>query len=150
MAHTYTQLLYHIVFNTKERAPFLDAELRPRMFAYLGGIVRELRGHALAVGGVGDHVHALISLPPNVSVSEVLRIVKANSSRWVHETWPQRSDFAWQTGYSAFTVSQLNRDAVLRYIAQQEEHHRTISFQDEVRQMLNRHGIEFDERYLWD
>ncbi|MFL5340303.1 MAG: IS200/IS605 family transposase [Gemmataceae bacterium] len=100
----------------KERTPFLDADLRPRTFGYLGGIVRELRGHALAVGGVADHVHLLLSLPPNVSVSEALRIMKTNSSRWVHETWPDRSGFAWQTGYSAFTLSQLNREAVLRYI----------------------------------
>lgn len=115
----------------------------------MGGIVREVGGTALAINGPSDHVHALTLLRASVSVSDVLRTLKANSSKWVHDQWPDRRAFAWQTGYGAFTVSQSNVDAVRRYIADQEEHHKQVTFQDEFRAFLRRHGIAFDERYIW-
>lgn len=150
MAHTFTKLLYHVVFSTKGRSPTIDSELKPRLHAYLGGIVRELGGKAILVGGTADHVHLLVSLSPRTALADVLRVVKTNSSRWVHEEWPRRVGFAWQTGYAAFTVSQSAADALKRYIAGQEEHHRRMTFEEELLALLNRHGIEYDERHLAD
>ncbi len=149
MAHTFTHLLYHVVFGTKNRHPFMDKDLTERLFPYLGGIIRELGGTALTIGGMPDHTHLLVSLPPTLAVADVLRVVKTNSSRWVHETWPERRTFAWQAGYGAFSVSRSNEDAVARYIANQEEHHRRISFEEEFIALLKKHGISYDPRYLW-
>jgi REP element-mobilizing transposase RayT len=150
MAHTFTHLRYHVVFSTKNRSPFLDVELRDRLFPYLGGIVRELGGTALTIGGMPDHCHLLLSLPPALALADVVRVVKTNASRWVHESWPERCAFAWQTGYGAFSVSRSNEAAVARYIANQEEHHRRLSFQEEFIALLQKHGISYDPRYLWE
>jgi putative transposase len=150
MAHTFTSLLTHAIFSTKDRQLSINAELKPQLFAYMGGIVREYTGTALMVNGTADHVHLLLRLPPSVSIAEAMRLLKTNSSRWVHEKWPSRSTFGWQTGYGAFSVSQSNVSAVLRYIANQEEHHRKVSFQEEFIAYLQRHEIEYDERYIWE
>ena len=150
MPHTYTNLLTHVIFSTKDRRPDLHDDIRPRVFAYMGGIVRELRGTALAINGPADHVHTLLALPANVALSDAIRVVKTNSSRWVHEQWPQRRSFAWQSGYGAFSVSRSNVEEVERYIASQEEHHRTVSFQDEFLVFLKRHGVAYDPRYVWE
>ncbi|MBI3795903.1 MAG: IS200/IS605 family transposase [Deltaproteobacteria bacterium] len=149
MAHTFTNLLTHVIFSTKDRTPSIDAELKPQLFAYMGGIVREYNGTALMVNGTPDHVHLLLRLPPSVPIAEAMRVLKTNSSRWVHEKWSSRSAFGWQTGYGAFSVSQSNASAVLRYIGNQEEHHQKVSFQEEFIAYLQRHGIEYDERYIW-
>jgi REP element-mobilizing transposase RayT len=133
MAHTFTNLLYHLVFSTKGRRPQIDHELKEDLFAYLGGTVRGIGGVPLIVNGVADHVHMLVVLPQTTSVADALRTVKANSSGWVHERWPERRDFAWQTGYGAFTVSESRRDTVRRYIADQEAHHRKATFEEEKR-----------------
>lgn len=150
MAHTYTNLLAHVIFSTKERRPFIDAELKPRLLSYMIGIMREPRGNVLGIDGTPDHVHLLVALPPAVSMADALRVLKTNSSRWVHDVWPQRRSFGWQTGYGAFSVSQSNVGSVLRYIAEQEEHHRRVSFKEEYVEFLKKHGIEYDERYIWD
>jgi REP element-mobilizing transposase RayT len=150
MAHTFTNLLTHVIFSTKDRVPHIDAELKPDLFAYMGGIVREIDGKALGINGTADHVHLLIKLPPTIAISDAMRVLKTNSSRWVHEQWDSRSAFGWQTGYGAFSVSQSNVPAVLRYIANQEEHHRKVSFQEEFLAYLKKHGIEYDERYIWE
>ena len=119
------------------------------MFAYLGGIVRSLNGVALTVTGVPDHVHLLISLRATISIADAMRVVKANSSTGGHARWPEKRPFAWQDGYGAFSVSRSNAEAVTAYIARQEEHHRTVSFQEEFVAFLKRHEIEYDERYIW-
>ncbi len=150
MAHTFSELLSHVIFSTKGRAASIDDELRPRLHSYIGGIIRELEGTALAVGGTADHVHILLRLPPSVPIADAMRVVKTNSSRWVHETSPSHRSFAWQTGYGAFSVSESNRQAVIDYIATQEEHHRKTSFQEEYLAFLHRHGIEHDERFVFD
>jgi putative transposase len=150
MAHTFTNLLSHVTFSTAERAPFLRDALRPPLFAYMGGIVRELGGNAILINGALDHVHLLTVLPPAVSMSEAMRVLKSNSSGWVHDTRPAGADFAWQAGYGAFSVSQSNREAVLKYIAEQEQHHRKMTFKEEFVALLSRHGIEYDERYIWE
>jgi REP element-mobilizing transposase RayT len=150
MAHTFTHLLAHIIFSTKNREPLLDADLKPRLFAYMGGIVRELGGAALLINGPTDHVHLLVSLPSTKSISDFMRVLKTNSSRWVHEQFPAKQTFAWQTGYGAFSVSESNRCAVEKYIANQEEHHRVTDFKDEFISFLKRHGMGYEEKYLWD
>lgn len=148
MPHSHTRLLTHAVFGTKGRRPLMDAELRPRLFAYLGGIARELGGKALGIGGTADHVHLLVEFPPMLSIADALRVLKTNSSRCVHRTWPQRKAFEWQAGYGAFSVSESNQAAVLKYIANQETHHRRMSFKEELIRLLQTHGVPYDERYL--
>jgi putative transposase len=143
-------LTAHIIFSTKGREPLIDAELKPHLFAYMATVIKDVGGKAVLINGMPDHVHVLTHLPATVSVSDVLRTVKANASRWVHETYPDRAAFGWQRGYAAFSVSASNVDDVRRYVADQEERHRTLSFQDEYRAFLRKHGIEFDERYVWD
>lgn len=150
MAHTFTNLLTHVIFSTKNRLPHIDAELKAPLLAYMGGIVRELHGTALTINGTADHVHLLVRLPPTISLADAMRVLKTNSSRWVHEKWPSHSVFAWQTGYGAFSVSQSNIAGLLRYIAEQEQHHRKVSFQEEFLAYLRRHGIDYDERYIWE
>jgi len=148
MSNTYTTLLYHVVFSTKEHIPCISGEPGDRLPQYMGGIVREIGGRALAIGATLDHVHMLLSLDATHCLADVLRIVKANSSKWVHEEWPTRRDFGWQEGYAAFTVSESNRDRVAEYVNGQEQHHRRLSAQDELRSLPRKHGVDFDERFL--
>ena len=147
MSRTFTQLISHIVFSTKDRKPLISAEMKPEMHAYLGGLVRELRGRTQAINGMADHVHMLVGLPPGISISDALRFIKANSSRWAAEKW--RSSFAWQMGYGAFSVSKSHIPAVLDYIHNQEHHHRKMTFQEEFIRFLKKYEIEYDERYIW-
>lgn len=149
MAHSYSTLITHVVFSTKDRMRFMDAQLRPELFAYMGGIVREMGGAARIINGLEDHVHMLISLAADVAISECLRVVKTNSSRWVHETFGNRPNFAWQTGYGAFSVSASNQKQVIKYLRDQERHHRRMTFQEEFIVLLRKHGVSFDERFLW-
>ena len=150
MAHTYTNLLVHVIFSTRDRIPLLDAELKPRLFPYMGGIVHELGGTALLINGPSDHVHMLLLLPAKITVSEIAGKVKANSSGWVHREFPGRQTFAWQTGYAAFTVSHSQKQSMLDYIANQEEHHRKLSFKEELIAFLKKHEIQNDERYIFE
>lgn len=146
MAHTYSRLFYHVVFSTKDRRPHLTPEIRDRVHAYLGGIIKELGGAPLAIGGTGDHVHLLIETHPATALSDLVRMLKANSSKWIHETFPDQSLFAWQLGYSAFTVSESVKQQVALYIRNQESHHAGRSFDDELEAFLNRHGLSLDPR----
>ncbi|MCA8914194.1 MAG: IS200/IS605 family transposase [Planctomycetes bacterium] len=150
MGHTYTNLNYHLVFSTKDRAPLITSSLRPRLYAYVGGIIREVKGEMLAIGGVDDHVHILCRLGTAVSLADALRQIKGSSSKWANEELKPGNKFAWQTGYAAFSVSQSKTPNVGRYIAEQEEHHRNVGFKEELIDFLKRHGTDYDERYLWD
>ena len=150
MPQSFTSLHYHIIFSTKARSPFLTGDLPPRLFEYVGGILRAQGSALLAAGGMPDHVHLLAGLSKELAVAEAVRLIKANSSKWVHETLADRFGFAWQAGYGAFTVSYSNLGKVKQYIAGQVEHHRTRTFQEEFVAFLKRHHIEYDERYLWD
>lgn len=150
MAHTYTRLLTHVIFSTKDRQPSMTDEIRPRLFPYMGGIVRDLHGTPILINGPIDHVHLLLALPPTLALSDLMRVLKTNSSKWTHETFPSASDFGWQSGYAAFSVSESNVAAVERYIANQEQHHKTVSFQEEYLAFLKRHGIAYDPRYGWE
>lgn len=146
MSHTCGNILLHFIWSTHERRPLITPEIRDDLFAYLGGIVREIDETALIVGGVGDHVHMLARVRPMHAAAEIARVVKTNSSRWIRE---RVSDFAWQKGYGVFSVSESNVSAVRKYIASQEEHHRTHSFQDEFRAFLQKNGIVVDEKHVW-
>jgi putative transposase len=150
MPHSYTQLLYHLVFSTKHREPFLGPTVLPRVCEYLGGAVRGEGGTALIVNGMPDHIHILARLRQDVALSDVLRAIKANSSGWIHDTFAELSGFAWQTGYGAFTVSASQSDRVCHYIERQQEHHRRRTFQEELVAFLKAHRIESDERYVLD
>lgn len=145
---SYTNLVYHVVFSTKQRRPVLTADVRERVFEYLGGIVRKLDAKLLRAGGADDHVHLALSGPATLSVAELVRKIKANTSRWLHQKLPEQRSFAWQDGYAAFSVSASTLDRVLDYIASQREHHRRMTFEEELKALLDKHGIEYDERYI--
>lgn len=188
MPNSYTNLRIHVIFSTKDRRPLIRDDFRTRLYEYIGGIIRNAHGVLLAAGGTADHVHLLIGHHPQSSVSDLMRLVKANSSKWVHETFAGTpapgfgatpapglagttapgsvgttapgfagatpslpsiaAAFAWQDGYAAFSVSQSNVQAVKKYIAGQEEHHRTKSFQEELIEFLKRHEVAYDARYI--
>ena len=148
MSQSYTNLLYHLIFSTKERRPIITLDYKPQLYDYIGGIIRGLGGISLGIGGVADHVHVLAKLGPTRALSDVLRDLKANASGWMHDVFPEMRDFSWQRGYGAFTVSQSNVVGVQRYIADQEDHHKRVSSRDEFIQFLKVNGIEYDERYL--
>ena len=147
MPNTFTSLRYHIIFGTKNREPYLVPGIRERMHAYLGGCVRTIGGTALEIGGVSDHAHLFVGLKPTQCIADVLRSIKKASSDWARLQMGL-STFRWQDGYSAFTVGRKGDDNLRRYIASQTEHHRTKTFEEEYREFLKAHGIEFDERYL--
>jgi REP element-mobilizing transposase RayT len=150
MAHSFACLHYHIVFSTKGRTSLLAPAWRHRLYDYLGGILRRQQSTLMAANGTDDHVHLLASLHRDLAVSAVVRTLKSNSSRWVHEEFPELRHFAWQQGYGAFSLSYQGLDRVKAYLAQQEAHHRRVSFQEEFLSFLKAHQIPYDERYLWD
>ncbi|MBE7505828.1 MAG: IS200/IS605 family transposase [Planctomycetia bacterium] len=150
MPGTYSQVLLHVVFSTKQREKWISAQIAERLYPYIGGIVRTEKGTLLDVGGMEDHVHLYLRWRPDESISNLMRVVKARSSKWVHETIPRLAAFAWQEGYSAFSVSKSQEDVVKKYIANQAEHHRREDFRSELLRLLRAHGIEFDERYVSD
>ncbi len=147
MSSTYLSLHYHLVFSTKNREALITPAWRARLHDYLGGTVRGLGGHPEGVGGVADHVHLLVGLKATHCLADVMRELKKASSVWVHEEIGLRA-FAWQEGYAAFTVSATVREAVRHYIANQEEHHRVKSFREELVEMLNKAGTEYDPQHL--
>jgi Transposase and inactivated derivatives len=149
MSHSYTNLLTHIVYATKSRRPLIDSTLESRLFPYFGGILRQLGGKLYVVNGVEDHVHLLAELPASIAVAEAVGKIKGNSTHWIHESFSDRSEFAWQRGYAAFSVSKSNVSLVARYIERQKTHHRKRSFQDEFVQLLHRHGVSIDDKYVW-
>jgi REP element-mobilizing transposase RayT len=149
LSHTFVNALLHCVFSTKGRRRLITADLQERLWPFLGGIAREQGFKALAIGGVEDHVHLLLSLPATLPIAKAIQLVKGASSKWVHDTFPKHRDFAWQEGYGAFSIGVSQVDATTKYIRSQPEHHRKATFQEEFRMFLKRHGIEYDERYVW-
>ena len=151
MAQSLAKILLHTVFSTKDRRPFLrDEPLREELHRYLGGILTHLDCQPLIIGGVEDHVHLLFALSRTATVADVVKECKRGSSVWVKTKSSALADFAWQNGYGIFPIGQSQVDAARAYIAGQAEHHRKISFQDELRELLRRYQMEFDERYVWD
>ncbi len=150
MSGTYSQLLLHVVFSTKGRQPWIVPEVAERLYPYIGGIVRAERGVLYGIGGVEDHVHLYLRWRPDGTVSDLMHTVKSRSSKWIHDEFLTLGAFAWQEGYSVFSVSPSQEDAVKRYIAGQVEHHKSEDFTSELRRLLRAHGVEFDERYAFD
>src|SRR4051812_22550270 len=148
MSDSYTNLLYHIVFSTKDHRSLITPEYEIRLYDYIGGTLRQAGGICLELNGTEDHLHLLAKLRPTRAVSDVLRDLKANASGWMHDVFPALKDFSWQRGYGAFTVSQSSIEEVRRYIARQKDHHRKVSFRDEFIHFLKANGIEYDERYI--
>jgi REP element-mobilizing transposase RayT len=145
MPHVYVSQLIHCVFATKNREPFIVPGFRERLHAYIGGIAQKHRFCALAVGGIEDHVHVLLSLPATVSVSKAVQLIKGGSSHWVHETFPERMYFQWQEGYGAFSLGISHLPKTRTYIERQKEHHQTVDYQQELREILNKHGLDVAE-----
>jgi putative transposase len=151
MPQSLAQVYLHLVFSTKNREPLLQpATVRAETHAYLGGVCRNLKSPALIVGGVEDHVHILCRLGRELAIADFVRELKRDSSKWLKTKGPGLADFHWQNGYGAFSISPIHVEALSKYIANQEEHHRTVTFQDEFRRILKKYGLECDERYVWD
>jgi putative transposase len=148
--HSFTTSLYHCVWSTKGRRPILTPEIQARLWPYLGGIARANKTPALAIGGVADHVHILLSLPPTLTISKTIQLLKGNSSKWLHEEFQDIRSFNWQEGYGAFTIGLSGVSETKSYITTQAEHHQKKSFQDEFRSFLDKHGLSYDETILWD
>ena len=151
MSQSLSQIYLHIVYSTKHRAPFLrDQDFRERVFAYLAGTCKNLESPSLIVGGVEDHVHILCRQSKNLSVANLIRELKRESSKWIKIECPALSSFHWQSGYGAFSISPSHIKALTEYIAGQEQHHQKVTFQDEFRRLCRKYGLEIDERYCWD
>ncbi|MBC8871019.1 MAG: IS200/IS605 family transposase [Planctomycetes bacterium] len=151
MAQSLVKNLIHLVYSTKYRKPWIPEDVQEGLFAYQAGIFRQWESPALVIGGVEDHVHALFSLSKNHALKKIVEEVKKGSSKWMKTSdGSGNKDFQWQAGYAGFSVSQSNVKEVRKYIENQAEHHRRMTFQDELRALFRRHGIEFDERYVWD
>lgn len=150
MGHTYSQILIHAVFSTREREPTIHESFRSRLWQYMAGIAKQEFGHAVRIGGIADHLHGLIKLKTDVSLAHAMNRWKSLSSGWVNQTFEPRVKFQWQAGYGAFSVSQSAAERVIHYIDHQAEHHHKMSFQEELISLLERHGIEYDPKTIWD
>lgn len=149
MSHSYVINLMHCVFSTKERYPFINAELEQRLRPYIGGIARENKMRALAIGGTNNHLHTLLSLPATMSFAKAVQLIKGGSSKWIHDTFVQYKKFEWQEGYGAFSVSASQMSRAITYINNQKEHHRKRTFEEELIEILDKHGVEYDRRYVF-
>jgi REP element-mobilizing transposase RayT len=147
MSDTYSNLSIHVVFSTKDRIPMMTRRVRKRVFPYIGGVIKGLGGTVIAIGGMPDHAHLVARLPTNMCVADFVRKVKAKSSKWINERATDVK-FGWQGGYGAFSISESVVSSVAQYVRNQERHHRLRSFEEELKLLLTRHGIDFDERHL--
>lgn len=151
MSQSLSKVFLHIIFSTKARFPFLaDADVRRQVHAFLGGIAKNRDCPPVLVGGVADHVHLLVQLGRGVSQADLVKELKRGSNLWIQERFSHIEKFAWQAGYGVFSVSASNLEAVRTYIENQPIHHAKVSFQDEFRALLEKHGVAYDERYVWD
>ena len=149
MANTYTSLFYHLVFSTKNRDPWLVPGIEQRIWKYLGGVARAHQITPLQIGGVEDHIHALVLAKRTIAVFEIAKFLKGDSSKWIHQEFSNMPAFSWQDGYGGFSVSKSDVPDVVRYIQNQREHHRRKTFREEYLELLIAHGVQFDERYVW-
>ena len=150
MPQSLSKVLLHIIFSTKNREPWLDQDVRPRMHAYLATICRDVDADFARVGGVADHVHIVTTLPRTLSQAQLIERIKKTSSKWIKGVNARYCGFFWQRGYGLFSVSPSQLDSVVEYVVKQQEHHRKRTFQEEYRELLRKHGVDFDERYIWD
>ncbi len=150
MAQTLVSLMVHVIFSTKNREPLITPEIEPELFAYIGGILKNHDSRLLDAGGTADHVHLLVSQSKNVALSSLMKDVKKDSSSWIKTKGRNFRNFHWQDGYGGFSIGKSDIPGLKRYVANQKQHHRKRSFQEELREILDEYGIAFDERYLWN
>ncbi len=150
MANTYTKITIHAVFAVKYRETFILNNWRDDLHKYIAGIIRAKGGKSLAVGGWKDHIHALFGMPLISPIADFIGTIKSNSSRWINEQHFIKKRFEWQNGYSAFSYSKSQRDVLIKYIMNQEAHHKVITFKEEYLKLLNEFGIEYEDKYLYD
>ena len=150
MAQSLSSILIHLVFSTKDREPFITTAIETELHPYMATIFRELKSPALAIGGTTDHVHILFSLARVVTIADIVEEVKTSTSKWIKTKGRDFRNFHWQRGYGAFSIGQSNVVPLKRYIRNQKEHHRHITFQDEYRQFLKAYGIDYDEQFVWE
>lgn len=148
MAHTFVNQPLHCVFNTKERRPLITPDLQNRLYPYIGGIARENKMKLMAIGGVADHIHLLVSLPSTLSIAKAMQLVKGGSSKGIHDSFAEHRLFEWQEGYAAFPIGIGDVNRTVDYINNQAEHHRQRDFKTELPAFLHKHGIEYDARYV--
>ena len=149
MPHSYVSNLMHCIFVTKDRFPLISAELESRLWPYMGGIAREHKIRALAIVGTADHLHILLSLPATMDIAKAIQLIKGGSSKWVHDNFREHRKFSWQEGYGAFSVSASQVDKTIAYINGQKRHHRKRTFEDEFIEFLDKHRVEYDQRYVF-
>ena len=149
MAGKYLSLLVHFTWRTAGREPSIEADMRDDLYSYIGGIMKNKNAKLISAGGTSDHIHLYASMPSTISIADFVNAVKSNSSRWIHESSSRLRGFAWQDGYGAFSVSKSEEGRVVRYISNQEEHHRKRTFKEELIGLLDKHGIAYDKRYIW-
>jgi len=150
MPHSFISNLVHYVFSTKGRRKLISSDLEERLWPYMAAIAHENHIKTLSIGGTEDHVHLLLSLPGTIAVSKAVQLIKGSSSKWVHDEFRKHQDFAWQEGYGAFSIGMSQTDQTVQYIRTQKEHHQKKTFQEELLAILKKHGIEYDDRYIWD
>lgn len=150
MPQSLSQILVHLVFSTKNREPWIEDDIRDELHAYIGGIISQHKGVLLKSGSVPDHLHLLIAHPRTMGPADLVQEIKTGSSKWLKTKGGRYANFRWQGGYGIFSISPSHREALEEYIANQAEHHRKVTFQEEYRRLLSRYGIEFDEKYVWD
>jgi REP element-mobilizing transposase RayT len=150
MPQSLAQVIIHIVFSTKNRAPLITGAIEPELYSYLGGICNNQKCPVILINGVSDHIHILCGMSRTLTIADLLEEIKTHSSKWIKTKSPDLSKFSWQNGYGVFSVDWRNTDKVKAYISAQKEHHAKVTFQDEYRQILREYGVQFDERYVWD
>ena len=150
MAGRFVCNLVHFVWSTHRRGEWIAESWEEPLHCYIGGISRNKNATLIAAGGIPDHLHLLVSMPPTISLSDMVNALKSNSSRWIHDETPQMKHFRWQEGYGAFSVSRSNESSVVEYIRRQKEHHRAKDFKTEFLEFLVRHEVDFDPKYIWD
>ena len=149
MPHSYISNLMHCIFSTKDRMPLITPELESRLWPYMGGIAREHKMRALAIGGTADHIHTLLSLPATMDVAKAVQLIKGGSSKWVHDKFRRHQKFAWQEGYAAFSVSVSQLNKTVAYINGQKQHHHKRTFEEEFIEFLDKHRVAYDARYVF-
>ena len=150
MSQSLSSVLIHLVFSTKNREPFITPAIEDELHAYMATIFRELKSPSLAIDGTADHVHILFSLARVVTIADIVENVKTSTSKWIKTKGREFRNFHWQRGYGAFSIGQSNVASLKRYIRDQKEHHKRVTFQDEYRKFLKAYGIDYDEKYIWD
>ena len=150
MAQSLSQIYLHIVFSTKYHYPFLENTVDDELYAYIGASIKRIEGIPLSINGDCNHIHILTTFPRTITVADFMKDIKANSSHWLKTKGEPYHDFAWQNGYGVFSVSSSKRQVVANYIARQKEHHKKIDYQNEFLQFLQKYGVNYDERYVWD